>query len=249
MNMFTSEINPLNEEQIAEYYREGYILVRNLVPHEAIDSVMEAYQLEPVEKVKIWKTIRFQHEEPMLRNEVHRLLVEPHVVGAAEQLMEARARVYFGMLAVVQANGGKGLPWHQDNQYKPVLGRELNVFIALDDITEDMANLWVAPRTHHHGAMPAERKGGDGYDSWYSVTKDEPTNGICLPDLKKGDAAIFDRNTFHRSLVNNTERNRYAYAAQFEEEKARVADTGLRNPLNPLASELRKKWQAQPIGS
>ena len=31
----------LTEDQIAHFYREGYILVRELIPKDAIDSVME----------------------------------------------------------------------------------------------------------------------------------------------------------------------------------------------------------------
>jgi hypothetical protein len=33
--------SPLTEEQIAEYYREGFIVVNGLVPTEEIDRVLE----------------------------------------------------------------------------------------------------------------------------------------------------------------------------------------------------------------
>jgi hypothetical protein len=49
------------------------------------------------------------------------MLVEPNIIAAVEQLFEAPARVYYGMTAVVPANGGNGLPWHQDNQYSQIL--------------------------------------------------------------------------------------------------------------------------------
>jgi ectoine hydroxylase-related dioxygenase (phytanoyl-CoA dioxygenase family) len=63
-----------------------------------------------------------------------------------EQIFEAPARVYYGMLAIVPAHGGKGLEWHQDNMYDVVRDVLLNTFVALCDITTDKAILWVAPR-------------------------------------------------------------------------------------------------------
>jgi hypothetical protein len=54
------------------------------------------------------------------------MLVEPNIIAAVEQLFEAPARVYYGMTAVCPANGGNGLPWHQDNQYSQILPAALN---------------------------------------------------------------------------------------------------------------------------
>ena len=50
-----------------------------------------------------------------------------------------KPNVFYGMLAVVKARGGSGLPWHQDNQYTLVLGGAINIFAALCDITPDKA--------------------------------------------------------------------------------------------------------------
>ena len=63
-----------------------------------------------------WTPAVFNHEEPLADVELHALLRDPSLISAASQLLGgAPARVYYGMLAVVPANGGTGLPWHSDN--------------------------------------------------------------------------------------------------------------------------------------
>jgi hypothetical protein len=233
-----SAASPFTEDQIAEYYREGYTVARGLVPHEEIDRVLaEAVKIPPNANGS-WTPSCFDFAKPTHDATLHRLLAEPHVVGAVEQIFQAPARVYYGMLAIVPAKGGKGLAWHQDNMYDVVLGKALNVFIALCDITPDKAILWVAPKTHLTGVQESTEV--DGHRSAVN-----PPNGMPLPTLKKGDAAIFDRNTLHHSKRNETSEHRYAYAAQYMETTARSAKTGRTDLTKPLATDLPRIWTAK----
>jgi len=233
--VMSEQNTPLNEDQITEFYREGYIVVPRLVPHASIDRVLEAAACIPIEPGGSWTPKVFDHDRPLEDAAVHRLLVEPSIVAASGQLLEAPARVYYGMLAVVPARGGKGLEWHQDNMYDVVLGRALNAFVALCDITPEMAILWVAARTHLSGV--AENREVDGHRQALN-----PPNGVPLPGLRKGDVCFFDRNTLHHSKRNETDRHRYAYAAQYQEAKARRGVDGRPDPRKMLASELRALW-------
>jgi ectoine hydroxylase len=229
-------LGPLSEEQIETYYREGYIVVENLVPDTAVDAVVEEAKKNAYAPGGGWTARIFEHDAPEKDAALHRLLVEPSVVGAVEQIFEARARIYYGMLAVVPANGGKGLEWHQDNMYSTILGRALNVFIALCDITPDKAILWVAPQSHLKGVGESIIKDG------HRVAP-PPANGVPLPTLTKGSVCIFDRNTLHHSKRNETGEDRYAYAAQYSEEKARAAYLhGKKDPKPMLAADLRARW-------
>src|SRR5262249_49946052 len=135
MDKTIQSVTSLSEEQIVEFYREGYIVARGLVPLAAIDAVLDEAKSIPPNSDGSWTPKCFDFDKPKEDAALHRLLVEPNVVGAVEQIFQAPARAYFGMLAIVPAKGGKGLPWHQDNMYDFVLGRALNVFIALCDIT------------------------------------------------------------------------------------------------------------------
>ena len=228
---------PLTEEQIEKFYVDGYIVAPQLVPHASIDAVLREAATVPVAAGGNWTPKTFKPDDPTRDASLHRLLVEPNLVAAVEQIFESPARIYYGMLAIVPANGGSGLPWHQDNQYDYVSGRALNAFIALCDITPDKAILWVAPGTHLKGVVPSTTATGHHQAA-------EPANGMPLPSLKKGDVCLFDRTTLHHSKQNHTPEHRYAYAAQYQEANARsVALGGKKDPKKMLVSELRAIWQ------
>ncbi len=207
---------------------------------EAIRKVLDAAP-QPSEGNTGWQARALNFADPCKDAPIHRLLVEPAVVQAVETLFGAPARVYYGMLAVVPARGGTGLPWHQDNQYNQVHGGALNVFIALCDIPPEKAGLWVAPQSHRRGTVPSHDS--DLYGKGHRQAVDEPEKGIPLPAMGSGDACIFDRNTLHRSIANGTDEHRYAYAAQYTSANARYTATGEIPPGRMLAMELRTLWQ------
>jgi ectoine hydroxylase-related dioxygenase (phytanoyl-CoA dioxygenase family) len=226
----------MTEQEIQEYHREGYIVLRDLVRGEIIDEVLAASPAE-YKRGGNWTPRVFNHDEPTTDWAIHQLLIEPAVVDAVEAIFESATRVYYGLVAVVPAGKGRGLPWHQDNMYSNVAGRALNVFMALCDIPPEKAGLWMAPRSHWVGLWPnhrAEEFGG------HRESDIEPENGIQLPAMHKGDVCIFDRFMLHRSLINETNEDRYAYAAQYQEDKARVQETGMKDPRKMRVAELRK---------
>jgi ectoine hydroxylase-related dioxygenase (phytanoyl-CoA dioxygenase family) len=121
--------------------------------------------------------------------------------------------------------------------YSTILGRALNVFIALCDITPDKAILWVAPKSHLKGVQESLTETG------HKVAA-APENGMPLPTLAKGSVCIFDRSTLHHSKRNETDEDRYAYAAQYSEEKARAAYLdGKKDNTRMLASDLAARWK------
>jgi ectoine hydroxylase-related dioxygenase (phytanoyl-CoA dioxygenase family) len=228
----------LSDEQIEAYYREGFILLEKVARPEVIDAALAASDKTP-RAGGGWDAELFVHDIPLQDATIHQLLVEPGVVDAVAQLFESPVRVWFGMLAVVPAESGTGLPWHQDNMYTPVSGRAANAFIALCDITPDNAGLWVAPRSHRRGILPnhpSEKFGG------HREADTEPENPLQLPPMQKGDACIFDRHMLHRSIENVTSEHRYAYAAQYIEDNARMFETGKKDPLRMRVSDLRETF-------
>jgi hypothetical protein len=227
----------LTEEAVEEYWREGYVVGRGLIGEATVGRVLEAAASygDPAEGSG-WTAKVFDHKAPCADRDVHQILWYPGLIETVEQILASEPRVWYGMLAVVAANGGDGLPWHQDNQYTQLVGSALNVFIALTEITPDRANLWVSPRSHLLGTQPA--RASDLYGGAHREAAIAPENGICLPTLQPGDACIFDRCTYHRSLKNSTDRPRLAYAAQYQADNTRIAATGKRDPLRMRARDL-----------
>jgi len=235
----------LTEEQLQHFYREGYVVVPGLIPQDTIDSVLAAAP-ETGRAGGGWGAQAYDHAHPETQAGIHRVLTEPGVVDAARSIFGNEPRVLYGMLAVVPANGGTGLPWHQDNQYTQVLGGAINIFAALCDITPDKAILWVAPRSHRLGTQPS-RATEQANTQGHREAAVEPENGQPLPAMKAGDVCIFDRNTYHRSLKNETDQPRPAYAAQYQSDNARDAETGRREseqiPNRLRAIDLAELWR------
>lgn len=236
----------LTEEQVEHFYREGYVLVPGLVPANAIEAVLKLAPAQLNDK-GFWEPRIFDHKNLLKDASLHRLLVEPAIEGAVKDIFGSAPRVYYGMLAAVPAGGGNGLPWHQDNQYSHILGGALNVFIALSQISQEKAGLWVAPRSHLKGVQPA--KINDTSAPGHREALTDPDNPVPLPSMEPGDTCIFDRNMLHRSLQNLTAEDRFAYAAQFQAEYARLAATGKKDPDKMLVSELRECWLQNGIDS
>lgn len=234
----------LTEEQLEHFYREGYVVVPGLVPRDAVDKVLDAAPKEATDGGR-WTARVFDHFDTAKDAVLHQLLVQPGIVEAASQIFGNAPRIWYGMLAVVPARGGNGLPWHQDNQYTRILGGALNTFVALSPITPENAGLWVAPRSHWHGTQLSKTNASTAPGHREAVV--EPEGGIPLPAMSPGDVCIFDRNTYHRSLTNATDRHRFAYAAQYLAENARMAETGKRDDarVGPAmrATELANLWK------
>lgn len=221
--------NMLTDDEIEQYFREGYLLKRNLVPQSVVEAVRAIGETTKITEGGGWTPKIFDRENPTSEPELHAILRHPSVVATAGQLLGTPPLIYYGMLAIVPAHGGNGLPWHQDNMYSHIYGGALNIFVALSEITPEMANLWVAPGSHKLGTQPSKRNETTAKGHREALV--EPENALLLPTLQPGDTCIFTRDTLHRSLTNTTDQNRYAYAAQFCATNARYTETGKRPPL------------------
>jgi phytanoyl-CoA hydroxylase len=96
------------------------------------------------------------------------------------------------------------IPWHQDNGYGRLepSGRDLTVWIALDDCTPDNGCLWVLPGSERGGLQVH-----DDVHGLRGVAVAEP--GIPLA-MGAGTAALFGGLLLHRSLPNVTTTARVA---------------------------------------
>jgi ectoine hydroxylase-related dioxygenase (phytanoyl-CoA dioxygenase family) len=233
----------LTEEQIEHFFREGYVLAPGLVSPQDAEAVLAAGR-DRVGESERWQATIFNHDAPETDPEIHRLLAHPRVVEAARQCLGSPPRVWYGMLAVVRAHGGDGLPWHQDNQYTHLLGGAMNIFIALTPVREENGGLWIAPRSHWLGTQPSRRNADTAPGHREALVT--PEGGFALPPMAPGDACLFDRCTYHRSGKNATGEHRFAYAAQYQAEHTRPALTGKRDPKRLLATDLRRLQDETP---
>lgn len=233
----------LSSQQVEHYFREGYVLAPGLVERAAIDEVRDLALWLVERENHHWQAQVFERANPLNNDPtLHQLFWHPTVVEITEQLFECPARAYYGMVAIVAPRGGRGLPWHQDNMYTPFIGLSLNTFIAISNVSQKSGQLWLSPRSHRRGTLPS-RFAGEQYEFGHLTCEEHeiPQNPVQLPDMEPGDAVIFDRNTLHRSVRNDTDSPRLAYAAQYVADNARLAETGQKDPLAPAIRLLARK--------
>ena len=115
----------LSEEQIAGFFRDGYVVCRDLADPATIAQVRDLGERTFTAgggggEQRRWTPAIFDHDQPRQDAELHALLRDPAIYGAASQLLGgAPARVYYGMLAVVPPDGGTGLPWVRSPGTRP----------------------------------------------------------------------------------------------------------------------------------
>jgi ectoine hydroxylase-related dioxygenase (phytanoyl-CoA dioxygenase family) len=212
----------LTEEMVEQFYREGYFYAPGLISIETVTAVnKENEQFANAKRDGEWASKAIVHIEKERKHypETTRFLSDPDIVRIFEQILGDKVKLWRGMYAVVEPYG-KGLEWHQDNQYTHILGHMLNGFIALDHISQENAGLWIAPRSHLAGRQP-NLNTGPGHKRCA-----EPENGMPCEPMAPGDAVIFHRETLHHSKKNNTDRPRRAYAFQVSSANCRYANTG-----------------------
>ncbi|MDD9272150.1 phytanoyl-CoA dioxygenase family protein [Paenibacillus sp. GCM10023248] len=212
----------LTQEMIEQFYREGYFYARGFLNQAAVEAInRENAAFANEGGTGEWKSrsIIDIAKEQEVYPETTAFLTNPAIVSVLEQILGDQVKLWMGMYAVV-APQGNGLEWHQDNQYTHILGHMLNGFVALDEITQDNAGLWLAPGSHLLGRLPnMNTEPGHRRAS-------EPENGApCLP-LAPGDAVFFHRETLHHSKKNHTDKPRRAYAFQAAAANCRYAQTG-----------------------
>jgi len=212
----------LTEEMIEQFYREGYFYARGFITQEAVNAILEEHVSFAEESgTQEWKSKGFNNLEKA-RAEVPRtvsVLTDPHLTRIFERILGGDVKFWLGMFAVVPP-GGRGLEWHQDNQYTHILGHMLNAFIALDRITQENGGLWIAPRSHF-GLQPNLNPDPNAHRR-----APEPPNGVPCEPLNPGDAIVFHRELLHHSKENRTDKPRCAYAFQVASAACRYGKTG-----------------------
>ena len=214
MNTLATDLYAITEADMEAFYREGYFLARRFLPPSSVELINRSYdeQVKALADRKEWQGL-------VMSEAAQAELDTPRIRACMEQLLGGSTTFWHGMYAVVMP-GGRGLDWHQDNQYTHILGHMCNAFVALDRISTENAGLWIAPRSHLLGRLP-NLNTEEGHKR-----AAEPENAIPGPVLEPGDALVFHRELLHHSKENTTSKPRRAFAFQVSNANCRFAESG-----------------------
>lgn len=242
--MQTTEPLTLSDEQIAQYERDGYLIVHDLLTDAEVDSFV-AYESEP--KPDGWRENLRHHVDD---ERWARIAKHPNVVSIARQLLDgARPMVVQTMYMERQPAGdaevgSKGIALHQDLHYLPTEPPTLLAcWIAMNDTDAGNGGLCVVPGSNHNGLYEAQQNDDtEEHDAWESdhLMRDrdghEWTQSFYSFDIEgldedeierltvpKGAGVFFTGYTIHGSYANRSkDRVRRAFATHFVDDRSWV---------------------------
>jgi hypothetical protein len=209
-----------SQEQIGTYQREGWVLLPGLIDagtaqalRDEVMGIMEIIGL-PVTALK--QTYEY------LPGSLLDSLINGRLREVASALIGVQAHRYLPFTAVKSPGGGK-FSFHQDNQYTRHDGPSINLWFALQPISEANGGLRMLSRSHLDGTIEsvAARDG----DREYRRVPIEPSEFTPIA-MQPGDCCAFTRLTVHGSGANTSSEPRVGYACQFHGHDTRWLDNG-----------------------
>lgn len=199
----------LSADQVAQYQRDGYVIVPDLInPADAvawkealIARLTEEGKLHEPSGVRVWMCDRM---DPLTATHVQ----SPKTVAILQQLIGPA--VEFLSYKAVFKNGQTTFnsPWHQDWWYWRG-SNKLSIWIALDDATEENGCLRLVPGSQRQ--VFTERQVEDGKGFGHRLT-DEDMVGMTIvtAPVPRGGAVFFHDLTLHGSCPNINGQDRWS---------------------------------------
>jgi len=242
--MIRSAADTLSREQLQQFERDGFLIVRGLFAADEIAELREAFMnivadgpvdgLSDVKRITdpsdpLYQYGRLMHPhhnapDPRVRDLAMRRMLDRrvHDVLAAlfgEEPLAAQSMVYF------KPPGARGQDLHQDNFYlriKP--GTCMAAWLALDDCDMDNGGMVVVPGSHQLDVVcPEEQSDNETFFTGHHV--DVPEGMQQVPAIMQaGDCLFFTGSVIHGSYPNKSaDRFRRAFICHYAPESCEEA--------------------------
>ena len=211
----------LSPEQISDYERDGYVIVRGLFTPEETELLGEtAHNDDAMDKAS-------SAMDDGQGNDV-RLALWNHpgegiygmfarckrMVDSVEQLLGGEVYHYHSKMILKDAKVGGAWAWHQDYGYwyqNGVLYPDLcSVMVAVDAATEENGCLQVLKGSHKLGRVNHILSGDQAGADPERVEEAKKRLDLVHVVMDPGDALYFHANLLHASAANNSDKSRWA---------------------------------------
>ncbi len=252
----------LENEQIAAFQRDGYIVLRQLLSaeemtayramiHEAVRVQLDAKPRDESKPMEERDTIGraflqvlhlWEQYEPM-----RAFSLSKRLAGVAAQLLEASAVRFYHDQVLFKEAGGGNTPWHQDGYYIPLTpDRVLTMWMPLVDVTPEMGTMSYASGSHQEGGLLAVQTSDESEARYKAMIAERDWDVRATGAMQAGDVAIHSLWTLHNAGGNSTDQTREAAVLLYYEDGARlhaedspiVQDAGLHHLGGRQAGEL-----------
>jgi phytanoyl-CoA hydroxylase len=255
----------LTPHQIADYHRDGYLIVRNFLSAQEVDKLYRiateddtmkkhAFDLNDQTgkktKLSLWYTPG---------NDSYGLLTRSRrMVDSANLLMDGEAPVchFHSKLMQKEPKVGGAWEWHQDYGYwykNEFLfpDQMISIMIAITEANKANGCLQVIRGTHKMGRIEHGFSGEQVGAAQHYVDLALKTMEHIYVELNAGDALFFHSNLLHRSEANTSEKPRWSLISCYN----RASNLPYNEPsgsstvpLETVPDEAMMAWQGEGLG-
>ncbi len=142
---------------------------------------------------------------------VREVFTSGKMLDCMEDIMGPDIYYHSSKVMFKSANGGAAKPWHQDAAYwKNYEPKQVTVWLALDDATEENGCIWAVPGSHRLGLVPHVAQELQVEESRIDLAKAAPV------PVKSGGLLIFHSLVLHMSKKNTSDKNRCAIICDYD---------------------------------
>jgi Phytanoyl-CoA dioxygenase (PhyH) len=217
----------------AEFGREGYLVVEEVIPTNTADELHAAFDDLPLggspSSVPGAPPGRLQANERAVLQDLRFLdvVVQPALLEAVEAVLGTDIHLLAFEVVEIPVGGGKQRDWHSDFHFPTEAPLVANSAIYLQDMHDEAGPLYVAPGSHLWNREPSPEE-----------VEAELSGELKLP-LSRGSAVIFHGRLWHTGSKNTSDRPRRAIFPYFGQRWIKRMEDFYRSPLPDaiLASE------------
>ena len=215
---------PLTSNQISEYHRNGYLILKGFFNSEEATKLYEI----AIDDVAVSKNVINVNDSSGKRsklslwykpgNDVYGLLTRGEsLVNAVDSLLDGNAAVchFHSKLMQKEPKVGGAWEWHQDYGYWYkneflLPDQMMSVMVAITEANKENGCLQVIKSSHKMGRIEHGFSGEQVGASQRYVDLALKTMELVYVELEAGDALFFHSNLLHRSEANLSERPRWS---------------------------------------
>ena len=246
----TTLIRGLDEPYVVDdalrgrFDRDGHVVLPGFVPPDVLAAFagpLETIADRVYEPLTARERTLYMGDSLWTRDPLAKQFVTaPRFARAAAELLNVPAVRLWRDVGFFKGPGGDRTPWHQDSFWEPLDGSTMiTVWIALEDVSPDMAPLAFVTGSHHRGCVGLVDHNDDAQERHRAMLEQE---GHVIADhapLRAGDATVHFGWTLHAADANRSARRRKAVSILYFPDGARVSV-----PERPACSaEEEAAWQ------
>lgn len=227
----------INEQQITEYDRKGVVCLRQVIDAAWINELRLATE-EAMNNPGPYAETYGDTQPSLFFGDLdvwsrisgfkNYVINSPAAEIAARIMQSGSARLFYDQLLVKEVACADRTPWHQDQPYWAVKGRQIcSLWVPLDPITEESAIEYIR-RSHHwpefnpqHFDDHSPYEGTD-LPSLPDIENSRDSHDIVRCSMEPGDALVFQAMIVHGAPGNpSNEYRRRAYSTRWLGDDAR----------------------------